>query len=258
MSKRKKTFLMSVFKMSSLLITICGRGGSKGIPGKNIRKLAGKELIAYSIKHAQKFKSILEEKFQYEVTIELSTDDQEIKSVAEKHGLKTDYLRPDFLANDSAGKLDVIKDILSFREKKDSKEFDLLLDLDISAPMRTIEDLTAAFNDLMKNDSAENLFSVRTANKNPYFNMVEEGEDGFYQLSKSAGQILSRQKAPKVYEMNASFYLYRRSFFNREPLNLFNSALIYNMQHMSFDLDHIVDFEFLDFLVLNKKLDFNI
>lgn len=244
--------------MESLLITICGRGGSKGIPGKNIRKLAGKELIAYSIVHAQRFKTIIEERFAIEVILELSTDDDQIKNVASAYGLNTEYKRPDFLANDTAGKLDVIKDVLSHAEKKHAKTFNLVLDLDVSAPMRTIEDLLNGYDLLKENESAENLFSVRTANKNPYFNMVEEGETGFYQLSKSAGQILSRQKAPKVYEMNASFYFYRRSFFNHSTLNLFNSALIYNMEHMSFDLDHIIDFEFLEFLILNDKLDFSI
>ena len=88
--------------------------------------------------------------------------------------------------------------------------------------------------------------------------MVEQNAEGFYSLSKNSGVVLSRQKAPKVYEMNASFYYFKRSFFEKEKLYLFDRALIYKMDHISFDLDEIVDFEFLEFLITNNKLPFSI
>ena len=94
--------------------------------------------------------------------------------------------------------------------------------------------------------------------KNPYFNMVEKSEKGYYVLSKEKNQILSRQKAPLVYEMNASFYFYKRAFFNEEKLYLFDKALIYEMPHESFDLDHEIDFMFLEFLIKNDKLSFKL
>jgi CMP-N-acetylneuraminic acid synthetase len=244
--------------MKNLLITICARGGSKGIPRKNIRKLAGKELMAYTINHAKKFKLLCESKYGMNVFIEISTDDKEIKEVGEKYEIINEYLRPDFLANDTAGKLDVLKDITLFSENNKNISYDYILDLDVSAPMRSLNDLEEGLNLFLSDSNTTNLFSVSTANKNPYYNMVEQQDDGYFRLCKTAGTFLSRQKAPEVYEMNASFYFYHRVFFNTNEFKIFERALIYNMTHESFDLDNIIDFEFLDFLVSNNKLTFEI
>jgi len=91
-----------------ILITICARGGSKGIPGKNIKLIAGKPLMVYTIEQAKKLSAKLG------ATITLSTDDKIIKKIADEHGLYTDYMRPDYLASDSAGKIEVIEDVLKY------------------------------------------------------------------------------------------------------------------------------------------------
>lgn len=246
--------------MKSILITICARGGSKGIPRKNIKELAGKPLIAYTINHAKRFKEWLEKTHGDFVLIELSTDNREILEVAAQYGLTTTYTRPAFLANDTAGKLEAIKDIFVFAKKINNRDFDYILDLDVSAPMRTIDDLIEAYKLFSKNAEAFNLFSVSNANKNPYFNMVEKNEKGYWELSKKPKEknVLSRQTAPEVYEMNASFYLYRSAFFDEEDLYLFHKALIFKMTHESFDLDHVLDFDFLNYLVINNKLSFKL
>jgi CMP-N,N'-diacetyllegionaminic acid synthase len=243
--------------MKSILITICARGGSKGIPGKNIKLLNGVPLLAYTIKHSQAFKAYLES-LDFKVQLELSTDDNEIIGVAAQYGLHSAYKRPDFLASDNAGKLDAIKDLLIYSEAKEGKRFDFTLDLDVSAPMRSKSDLIEAFKIFRENKEALNLFSVSKAHKNPYFNMVEKAKDGYYYLSKKGEKILSRQSAPKVYAMNASFYFYRRAFFEASDLYLFNHSLIFEMMHESFDLDDPIDFEFLAFLIKNDKLSFEI
>lgn len=241
-----------------ILITLCARGGSKGIPRKNIRLLAGKPLIQYSYDHAKEFGHWLYEKYGTEVQIALSTDSEEIKEVCANFGLKTDYKRPDFLANDTAGKLDAIKDIVLYEESKNNMEFDCIIDLDISAPLRTQKDLQEAYAQFLVNPDSENLFSVNQAHKNPYFNMVEKREDGFFDLSKKRNHVLSRQSAPQVLEMNASFYFYKRSFFEKDKLYLFDKADVFLMHHISFDLDELVDFEFLDFLVTQDRLSIKI
>ena len=201
---------------------------------------------------------VLEKQYGSKTKIELSTDSGKIIKVCESLGLFTNYLRPDFLSNDTAGKLDAIKDVILFSEKETNVEYDYILDLDVSAPMRTLEDLKEAWEDFLNNKEAKNLFSVSNAQKNPYFNMVEKNKSGYYELSKKSKAVLSRQSAPKVYELNASFYFYRRSFYNCTPLSLINNSLIYEMKHISFDLDEIIDFEFLDFLISNNKLSFTI
>lgn len=232
-----------------VLVTICGRGGSKGIPGKNIRNLAGVPLIAYSIKHANEF--IEKEK----AILSLSTDSSEIKRVAEELGLKTDYIRPDDLASDTAGKIGVLRDLLKYEENRLNKRFEYLLDLDITSPIRNLTDLLQGFQLIKSDKNALNLFSVSNAHKNPYFNMVEQKNNGYFATVKNASSFNSRQLAPRVYEMNASFYFYKREFFDL-PLNsaITEHSLIYLMPHLCFDLDEENDFEYLEFLVQKGKI----
>lgn len=239
----------------NILITICARGGSKGIPGKNIKIINGKPLIFYSIKIANEFAK------EFTGTkVVLSTDDEAIKNVVKSlnFDIDIDYIRPDKFASDTAGKIDAIKDVKKYAEKKSNIKFDYLLDLDVTSPLRTLDDLKNAFELLKNNNAAYNIFSVSPANRNPYFNIVEQKEDGFYTTSKK-GSFLSRQSAPKVYDMNASFYFYNKAFF----INDFQSAitdksLIYEVPHICFDLDHPLDFEFMEFLLINNKLEFEI
>lgn len=236
-----------------ILITICGRGGSKGIPGKNIKAINGKPLIAYSIECARNFS------LKHDCVLELSTDDPEIKKVAEQFGLKTNYTRPADLANDTAGKIDVLSHLLQYAEEKHSTTFDLILDLDITSPLRNTEDLESALAIIEQNKEAYNLFSVNPAARNPYFNMVEQKPDGYYGLVKSAEGFLTRQAAPAVYDLNASFYFYRRNFFTDGLRSAITPrSLIYVMPHICFDLDHPVDFEFMEFLLTNNKLGFKL
>jgi len=236
-----------------ILITICGRGGSKGIPGKNVKEVNGLPLIGYSIKTARAFQK------KYDAIVTLSTDDEQIKSIGASLGLKTEYTRPTALATDTSGKLGVIKDVLFYEEKINQVRFDYLLDLDITSPLRTIDDLSSALDLLMANEKAINIFSVNPANRNPYFNMVQENKEGFYELvKKQDGNVLTRQAAPKVYDMNASFYFYKRSFFDNSTYTgaITDRSLIYQVPHICFDLDHSIDYEFLSFLMKEDKLDF--
>ena len=239
-----------------LLITICARGGSKGIPGKNIKLLNGKPLISYSIDVANKFKKHFS---NIEIDIDLSTDSEEIKSVANNFGLSTKYTRPQILASDSAGKLDAILDLTRFNQIHNNCEYDFVLDLDVSSPLRSLSDLVDAFNDF-KYSNALNLFSVNKAHKNPYFNMVEMDESGYYNTCKDLGvNVLSRQAAPSVYELNASFYFFKREFIINGYKTVYSGkSTIYEMNHLCFDLDEVIDFEFMEYLFVNKKFDFNI
>ncbi|WP_204343875.1 cytidylyltransferase domain-containing protein [Psychroserpens algicola] len=237
------------------LITICARGGSKGIPGKNIKPIAGKPLIGYTIEQAKKLSERINAK------IAISTDDAAIKKTAEEFGVFSDYRRPDELATDTVGKIETIADIVKYEEAKANKRFDFILDLDVTSPLRTIEDLQNALQILLDNPEAYNLFSVNKAARNPYFNMVEINSEGYYGLVKTNpnGTVMSRQAAPEVYDLNASFYWYRRRFFDLDTKSVFtDKALIYEMKHMCFDLDHPVDFLFMEYLLKNDKLDFEL
>jgi CMP-N-acetylneuraminic acid synthetase len=237
----------------TVLITICARGGSKGIPGKNIKLLNGIPLIAYTIQIAKRFAE------SHKTIIAISTDDEAIKSVADQFGITINYSRPLELSTDTAGKIDTINDLLLYQEKYYQTEFDYILDLDVTSPLRTLEDLEIAFEMLQRDNGAFNLFSVNNAARNPYFNMVEKKSNGYYHLVKSDGVVLTRQTAPPVYDLNASFYFYKRFFFKKSIKTVFtDKSIIYLMPHICFDLDHLIDFEFLSFLLSNKKLEFSI
>ena len=236
----------------SVLITICARGGSKGVPGKNIKELAGKPLIGYSIELAKKFLQ------EFEGKIEISTDDGNILDVVRTFGVDTTYIRPNELANDTASKVDAIKHLKEYTEEKLKCSFDFVLDLDVTSPLRNLNDLKAAFKIIMNDNNAQNLFSVSKANRNPYFNMVEKKDD-YYVKVKKLENIYSRQQAPLVYDMNASFYFFRKSFFDLGFNSVFTEkSLIYEVSHLCFDIDEPIDFEIMEFLITNNRLDFEL
>jgi CMP-N,N'-diacetyllegionaminic acid synthase len=243
--------------MSNILITLCARGGSKGVPGKNIKPLCGKALIQYSIETADKFISCNKKD---NIKIALSTDDALILEISKTLNIETNYIRPQHLATDSAGKVETIKHLLAYEEEKEGITYDYVLDLDVSAPLRTVEDLNTSLDILKNNEEAYNLFSVSSAHRNPYFNMVEMGEDGYFKLIKpTIGDVLSRQKAPPVYDLNASFYFYKRVFFEKGFNSvLTDKSLAFEVPHICFDIDKKIDFEIMEFLISSNKLDFEL
>ncbi|MDE6715696.1 MAG: acylneuraminate cytidylyltransferase family protein [Muribaculaceae bacterium] len=234
--------------MSNILITICARGGSKGIPGKNIKPVGGRPLLSYTVEVALKFAK------KYNCELILSTDSAEILSVGEKCGVKTDYKRPDYLANDTCGKPDAIKDALIWAESKNQKQYDLVIDLDVTSPIRTLEDIEKSVEMLQQNEEALTIFSVNPCARNPYFNMVQQNPDGFYDVVLG-GQYKTRQSAPKVYDMNASIYVYRReALMCDNPKAVTDRSIIYIMDHICFDLDEPADYDYLSYLIENKLI----
>lgn len=236
----------------NILITICARAGSKGVAKKNIKKLNGVPLIIYTLNCAKKFAK------KYNADIALSTDDIEVKKIATENGIKNNYIRPEVLSSDTAGKVETIYDLLLYEEKEKSVKYEYIIDLDVTSPLRTVIDIENCLN-LLENDSnANNIFSVNNSSRNPYFNMVEKKENGYYNTIVKA-DFKTRQSSPKVFDLNASIYIYKRSFFNQKELKVINTnSLIYLMEHLCFDLDHLIDFEFMEFLFTNNKLDFDI
>ena len=229
-----------------ILCTICARGGSKGVKNKNIKLLNNKPLIGYTIETAKswgKFDSII-----------VSTDSEDIKKVAEEYGIRVPFKRPEELSGDSVGKLDVIKHAVKFLE--DQGEFyDVIIDLDATSPMRYVEDIENAYQKLI-NNNLDIVYSVCKARKNPYFNMVEIDEDGVPRLVKNLGkQVLSRQAAPAVYEMNASIYVYRKDFLlNIKTLFVDKSDIYVMPPERSVDIDDEIDFNFVEYMLKNEKL----
>ncbi len=237
--------------MKNILITICARGGSKGIPGKNIKPVGGKPLLAYTAETAMKVAE------KYNADIILSTDSEQIKAVGKECGLDTEYKRPDYLANDTCSKTDAIRDALEYAERNNVKLYDYVVDLDVTSPIRTVEDIEKSIELLEKNSEALTVFSVNPCARNPYFNMVEKKDNGFYGVVLG-GKYTTRQSAPKVYDMNASIYVYTRESLLREnPRAVTDRSLVYVMDHICFDLDEPQDYDYLAYLLDTGKIKIN-
>lgn len=234
--------------MRNILITICARGGSKGIPGKNIKDVGGKPLLAYTIKVAKEFAEL------HNAEIILSTDSDEIIGVGKEYGLCSEYVRPESLANDTCGKPEAIKDAMLWAEKKYGKKYDYIIDLDVTSPIRTLLDVEECLSMIERDGEALTIFSVNPCARNPYFNMVQENEDGYYSVVLG-GKYTTRQSAPTVYDMNASIYVYRREVFDLEhPRAVTPRSLVYVMDHICFDLDEPSDYDYLAYLLDNNKI----
>ena len=237
----------------NILITICARGGSKGIPNKNIKPLNGIPLIAYTIKTGLQFAE------KYNADFSLSTDSEEIQTVAAKYGLLSNYQRPIELTSDTSGKISAIKHLMDFEEKGRRKHYDFIIDMDVTSPLRNLNDLECAFIQLQKHNNALNIFSVSPANRNPYFNMVEQLDDEFVCVVKNLGEIKSRQDAPKVFDMNASFYIFKKDFFKEGwEIATTDHSLAYIVPHICFDIDNPIDFIFMEILLKKRLLDFKL
>jgi CMP-N,N'-diacetyllegionaminic acid synthase len=233
--------------MNDILLTICARGGSKGVKGKNLRMLNGYPLIYYTIKQALNWRLAKR--------IVVSTDSQEIAGIAKKYGAEVPFIRPAKLAKDSSPKLPVIKHAIEECEKIFQEKYDIIMDLDPTSPIRTIKDLNDSLN-LFLQKNPENLFSVIQARKNPYFNVVELGKNNCAHLSKrKRSKIVRRQDGPLVYEMNASIYIYSRKFFlnkkNISPIGK-NSMIFEMSENSGIDIDREIDFHFIEFLLAKK------
>lgn len=229
-----------------ILGTICARGGSKGIPKKNIRPLCGRPLIAHTIESALKCKAL--------ERVVVSTDDPEIREVALRYGAEAPFLRPAELATDKADKWWVWRHVVSTLRDREGYICDIIADLDPTAPLREVSDIEACLH-LLVEGCADVVFTVTEAHKNPYFNMVEYQGNEVRLCKPLERTIACRQDAPPVYSMNSSIYVMWCSFL-MEKGGIFASgrAKMHVMPpERSVDIDREIDFEFVEFLMRRRE-----
>ncbi len=184
------------------IATICARGGSKGLPGKNIRPLHGRPLIAHSIAFALEHPAI--------DAVCVSTDDEDIAEVARAAGAEVPYLRPPELARDDSPKLPVIEHLLEFLEREQGRSYERVVDLQPTSPLRIPQDLDACLRRADDPDEPGLVLTAFDSGCNPYFNLVELQGDGSVLVSKGGG-LATRQSAPAVWTLNGSIYVWRRA-----------------------------------------------
>lgn len=223
-----------------VLIIIPARGGSKGIPRKNIKPLNGKPLIYYAIDTARAITS--------DENICVSTDDKEIKSIVEAYGLQVPFLRPAELSTDTAGTYEVLLHALDYYEKQ-GKQYNAVLLLQTTSPFRTAEQVKEALA-IYDQSNADMVVSVKECPANPYYNVFEEDENGYLHVCKGDGNIFRRQEAPKVYEYNGAIYIMDAHTLKRTHMHKISHRVKYVMDaKSSFDLDTIEDWQMAEMML---------
>ena len=224
------------------LIVIPARGGSKGVPRKNIKVLGDKPLIQYTIDAA---KGVFDDEF-----ICVSTDDFEIKSVVEQLGLKVPFLRPNELASDTAGTYEVLLHAISYYESKGYFPDTLIL-LQPTSPFRTSAHIKEALK--FYHESIDMVVSVKETKANPYYILFEEDRNGYLKKTKEAN-FTRRQDCPKVWEYNGAIYIINVKALKEKTISQFTKVCKFEMDETSsHDIDTLLDWKIAEIILQDFK-----
>ncbi len=225
---------------------ICARGGSKGLPGKNIRPLAGKPLIAWAIEQALAVKWVRR--------IIVSTDSEEIAAAARAAGAEVPFLRPADLARDTSPEWLVWRHALEYLKANEGGYPDALIVVPVTAPLRAVEDLERCLDEYEKG-GADTVITVTDAHRSPYFNMVRSQADGYTSLVIPPDTAVSRrQDAPVVYDVTTVGYVVRPDFVMTR-----NGIFEGRVRHVripherALDIDTLLDFRIAECLLASSK-----
>mgnify|MGYP001439238481 CR=1 FL=1 len=223
-----------------VLCIICARAGSKRLKNKNLKKLFGKPLIYHTIAQAKSSKIFNK--------IVFSTDSIKLRKIAVNYGAEAWFIRPKKLSNDKAAKMPVIRHATLEAEKKYNYKFDYICDLDVTSPLRKINDIKNAYKKL-KRSKQDMLISGNKARKNPYFNMVQKkGKNSLKLVIKPKKFYVRTQDAPIVYELNASIYFWKREACFKQKGPFCKKTFFYEMPYSrSIDIDSLSDFKMVEF-----------
>jgi CMP-N-acetylneuraminic acid synthetase len=230
-----------MMKEQKILAVITARGGSKGIPQKNLRLLAGKPLIAYSIQAALQSKTLNK--------IIVSTDDKTIADLSKQYGAEVPFLRPKHLATDTATGLSVLQHAVSYLAEKEGYVADIIVCLQPTSPLRSAGDIDQAVT-LCMNTGADSVISLCQAEHHPYW-MKRVVEGRVYPLmEEEEDKYNRRQELPPVYQLNGAICLTRRKVLLEEEKVLGEHTLAYIMpQERSIDIDTPIDLKLAELIL---------
>lgn len=240
-----------------ILFTICGRAGSKGIKNKNIKFFVGKPLPYYTLSAIDLY---LSKHSDEEYDIVVNSDSPELLSLMDTSGIRPVELihRCPQLSGDMVGKIDVIYNCLEIMQGRKGYRYDLVIDLDITSPLRTVSDIENLINTHI-HTGADVTVSAVPARRNPYFNQIRKTEHGFCKVCESL--FTARQQAPKIYDLNASLYAYRPEYLGLKKQVLDGYVEIIEMLDTGIlDLDHENDLELMSVIaeyLFRYKKEFN-
>jgi N-acylneuraminate cytidylyltransferase len=230
----------------SVVAFIFARGGSKGLPGKNIRLLNGKPLIAWSIEHALNVKRI--------DRVIVSTDSEEIAKVAKQYGAEVPFIRPAELATDDSSEWLAWRHALNYLIETKGSLPDVMVSVPSTAPLRQLVDIESCLDEYEKG-CADVVITVTKAHHSPYFNMVKSSQDGSVGLvNPPESTIGRRQDAPLVYNMTTVCYVLNPKFVMSHD-SIFSGAVkaVEVPIESAIDIDTLLDFQFAEYLINIKK-----
>ena len=225
---------------------IFARGGSKGLPGKNTRLLAGKPLIGWAIEHAQAVKRI------HRVIV--STDSEEIAAVAREFGAEVPFLRPEYLARDDSPEWLAWRHALQYLEDTEAALPDAMVSVPTTAPLRLPIDIENCLDEYSKG-GADVVITVTDARRNPYFNMVKPNADGTVDLViPPPSGVVRRQDVPPMYDVATVAYVANPTFvFSHESTFAGRVRAVHVPVERSIDIDALLDFEIAEMLISKRK-----
>jgi CMP-N-acetylneuraminic acid synthetase len=229
----------------AIVAFIFARGGSKGLPGKNIRPFAGKPLIAWAIEQAQAVSTICR--------VLVSTDCEEIASVALAHGAEVPFLRPVELARDNSPEWLAWRHALEHLQHTGGNLPEAMVSVPSTAPLRLPIDIENCLNEFSRGN-ADVVITVTEAHRNPYFNMVRAKPDGSVELLMPSSQgIIRRQDAPAVYDMATVAYVVKSSFvLSCQSMFSGRVSAVKVPIERAIDIDTVLDFEIAEYLMIRR------
>ena len=237
------------------ICTVTVRAGSKGVPGKNLRMVAGRPMFGHSVAQAAATGLFAE--------VVVSSDSEEILALAPQFGATGVVRRPPEMATDTAGKVPAIAHAVRSTEQRTGQTYDVCVDLDATSPLRTVEDIRTAVR-MFEESDAESLITGAEARRNPYFNLVEEQPDGTVHVAyppagtgafttRPAAGFLRRRAAPRCFDMNGSIYVWRRASLLEDQVVFLPSTILYEMPaERSIDVDSEFDFRIVEWLMAQR------
>ena len=225
---------------------IFARGGSKGLPGKNIRDFAGKPLIGWAIEQAMALSTVDE--------VLISTDSVEIAEIARKHGASVPFIRPIELAMDDSPEWMAWRHMLNFLFERDGKLPNAMLSVPTTAPLRSVSDIQRCI-DVFELGITDAVVTVTDPHRSPYFNMVKLDARGFADIvMKDSSVINRRQDSPSVFDMTTAAYVVDAEFI-MEHNGIFEGRVkaVHLPLERAIDIDTLLDFEIAEFLYLRRN-----
>jgi N-acylneuraminate cytidylyltransferase len=215
---------------------IFARGGSKGLPGKNIRSFNGKPLIAWSIEQAKAVKEI--------DRVIVSTDSNEIAKIAKKYGAEVPFIRPAELAQDNSSEWLAWQHAINFLKSEETSPPELMVSIPTTSPLRDSKDIQDCLFKYQENNF-DTIITITDTNRSPYFNMVKVNIDGSVELvNKPKKTIINRQSVPEVFDITTVCYVVRTEFILNNN-SIFDGVIgaVHIPPERSIDIDTLLDFQ---------------